>query len=136
MKKTLLLIILAFLKLTLSAQDCTELKNDSEIRQELQDMANSAGIKLMSCCATWGGRGVRSEIHWGKDESGVCMTRVSKLSNKITITMTVSWQGSVTGASYWIKGRLIIDDNGKIWEKISDSKNFGTNSGCGSSCIN
>ncbi|HMP92966.1 MAG TPA: hypothetical protein PKD90_08860 [Phnomibacter sp.] len=116
-------------------EDCTELKNDPEIRQEIQDLANSASIKLMGCCSSYGGRDVKAEVHWDKDENGVCQTRVSKLSNKLIITMTASWRGSLTGTFYWIKGRLImgLDDKQISWEKISDSGGFPA--GCGQRCI-
>jgi hypothetical protein len=116
------------------AQDCTELKNNAEMRQELQDLANSAASKLMGCCSSFGGKNVSATIHWDKDENDICQTRISKLSGRITITMTASWNGSLSGTLYWIKGRLIIENGSKSWEKISDS-GVGFSPGCGKSCI-
>jgi len=116
------------------SQDCSELKNDPEMRQELQDLANSSANKLKDCCSSKGGNNIKAVIHWEKDENGVCQTRISKLSNRITITMTAFWTGSITGIQYWIKGRLIIDGTSKSWEKIEDSGGF-FKAGCGSSCI-
>jgi len=136
MKPFILVLLVCFFSFRLEAQDCTELKNDPEIRQELQDLANTAANKLMNCCSSFGGRNNRAEIHWEKDETGVCRTRISRLTNKITITMTAYWNGSVSGAQYWIKGRLVVDmeNRTQTWEKISDSGGF--SGGCGKSCIN
>ncbi|MCA0382603.1 MAG: hypothetical protein LCH58_10610 [Bacteroidetes bacterium] len=115
--------------------DCAELKNDTDLRQEIQDIANSASVKLMGCCSSYGGRENKAEIHWGKDENGICQTRISKLTNKLIITMTASWRGSLSGNYYWIKGRLVMDFETKQlnWEKISDSGGFPA--GCGQRCI-
>jgi hypothetical protein len=98
---------------TLSAQECTELKNDPDLRQELEDLANTAASKLMDCCSSMGGRNSRTEIRWDKDESGVCQARISKLPNRIIIAMTAYWNGSLSGIQYWIQGRLIIDSDNK-----------------------
>jgi hypothetical protein len=133
MRKLTITLILLLFALCLEAQDCTELKNDPEIRPEIQDLANSAANKLKDCCSSRGGTNIKAEIHWDKDEFNVCQTRISKISNRITITMTASWNGSLTGFQYWIKGRLIIEGNSKSWEKISDSGGF--SNGCGKSCI-
>ena len=133
MKRTVFLLFLLLGRLLSWSQDCTELRNDPEMRQELQDLANSAANSLMKCCSSFGGTNIRAQIHWDKDEDGVCQTRVSKLTNRITITMTAAWNGSLTGTPYWIKGRLIIDGSSKSWEKIQDSGGF--KSGCANSCI-
>lgn len=105
------------------------------MKQEILDMANSAANQLKNCCSSFGGNNIRAEVHWEKDENGVCQTRISKLSNKLTITMTAYWTGSLSGTQYWIKGRLILDleTKAKSWEKIKDSGGF--KAGCGGSCL-
>jgi hypothetical protein len=135
MYKIISFTILLFLAVSLKAQDCDELKNDPEMKQEIQDLANSAANRLKNCCSSFGGNNISAEVHWDKDENGVCQTRISKLTKKLTITMTASWTGSLTGALYWIKGRLILDMESKSqsWEKIKDSGGF--KAGCGSSCL-
>ncbi|MBK7344659.1 MAG: hypothetical protein IPJ06_17140 [Saprospiraceae bacterium] len=119
----------------LSAQDCEALKNDSEIRQELQDIAKCAS-DLMGCCSKWGGNNLNAEIHWGAESDGTCLTRISSLTQIAKVTTTVSWTGSLSGTGYWIKGRLIYDtkSGSRKWEKISDSGGFET--GCSKGCIN
>jgi len=130
-----ILVLCCFTAFPVSAQDCSELKNDPEMRQELQSLANTAGSDLMKCCSKWGGNNLKATIIWDKDEDGLCQTRISKLTKVITITMTVSWTGSISGASYWIKGRLLfnMENSSRKWEKISDSGGF--QSGCGNDCI-
>ena len=130
-----LFCLVSFAEITISAQDCTELKNDYEIRQELQGLANSAANSLMKCCSTWGGENLRATIIWDKDADGLCQTRISRLTNEIIITMTVSWTGSISGDSYWIKGKLIFNTENKRrkWEKINDSGGF--QPGCSNGCI-
>jgi hypothetical protein len=119
-----------------SAQNCPDLKNDPDMRQEIQSLANSAGNDLMKCCSKWGGNNLKATIIWDKDEDGLCQTRISKLTNILTITMTVSWTGAISGASYWIKGRLLFntETGSRKWEKISDSGGF--QAGCSNGCIN
>ncbi len=136
MRRYFIFLFFFIIQQSVIAQDCTELKNDPEMRQELQDIANSAANRLMRCCSSYGGNNIKAEIVWDKDESGVCQTRISKLSNRITITMKVSWNGSMSGAQYWILGRLIVEGNSgsKSWEKIQDSGGF--KSGCSQNCIN
>jgi hypothetical protein len=121
---------------SVSAQDCTELQNDLEMRQELQDLANQAANDLMKCCSKWGGNNLSATIIWDKDSEGLCQTRISRLTGKITITMRISWVGSVSGMSYWIKGRLLYDleTRRRSWQKISDSGGFSP--GCSNGCIN
>jgi hypothetical protein len=128
--------ILFYAVFPISAQDCSELKNDPEMRQELQDLANQAANSLMKCCSKWGGNNLSATIYWDKDSDSVCQTRISKLTGKITITMRVSWVGGISGTSYWIKGRLIydIENQTRSWQKISDSGGFSP--GCSNGCIN
>ncbi|MDR2409639.1 MAG: hypothetical protein LBE13_16225 [Bacteroidales bacterium] len=136
-KNFFLSLVLNFMVcLSVLAQDCSELRNDSEIRQELQSLANQAANDLMKCCSKWGGNNLSATIIWDKDNDGLCQTRISRLTGNITITMRVSWIGSVSGSSYWIKGRLIYDTESKrrIWQKISDSGGFSP--GCSNGCIN
>ncbi len=105
------------------------------MKQEILDLANSAANQLKNCCSSFGGNNIRAEVHWDKDENGTCQTRISRLTNKLTITMTAYWSGSLTGAQYWIKGRLVLDleSKSKSWEKIKDSGGF--KAGCGSACL-
>jgi hypothetical protein len=131
----LLFIAMSFYAISSAQNECSELRNDLEIRQELQDLANQAADDLMKCCSKWGGNSLKAEIYWDKGEDGVCQTRISKLTGKITIMMRASWTGSVSGASYWIKGRLVVDMNNqtRTWQKLSDSGGFSP--GCGKDCI-
>lgn len=135
MKNVLFLVLIFLGSISLKAQDCSELKNDSEIRSELQDLANTAASDLMGCCSKWGGNNLKAEIFWDKDENGDCQTRISKITGKITITMKVSWTGSVSGTYYWIKGKLVYDTENRTrtWIKISDSGGFSP--GCSNGCI-
>ncbi|MBL0119545.1 MAG: hypothetical protein IPP89_11310 [Saprospiraceae bacterium] len=55
MRNVLLFVLIIFASIALKAQDCSELKQNSEIRSELQDLASSAAGDLMKCCSTWGG---------------------------------------------------------------------------------
>ncbi len=118
------------------AQDCSELKNDPDAKSEIQDLANQAASNLMSCCSKWGGNNLQATVYWDADGNGTCQTRISKLTGNITITMMASWTGSISGASYWIKGRLIFNTTAKTrtWEKIADSGGFSP--GCSNGCIN
>jgi hypothetical protein len=135
MVRKFFLSLICAISFSMFAQNCTELQNDPEIRQELQGMANQAASNLMNCCSSFGGNNLSATIIWDKDNDGLCQTRVSTLTGKITITMRVSWVGSMTGASYWIKGRLIYDleTRRRSWEKISDSGGFSP--GCSKGCI-
>lgn len=135
MFKLILPVILLLSSLALRAQDCSELRNDPDLRSELQDLANTAAADLMGCCSKYGGKNLRADIYWDKDETGICQTRISKLTGKVTITMKVSWIGSGTGASYWIKGRLAFDPENKTrtWTKLDDSGGFIP--GCSKGCI-
>jgi hypothetical protein len=136
-KVLLYLVLNCALYFSVSAQDCSELRNNSEIRQELQDLASRAARDLMECCTSLtSGKNLSATIIWEQDRDGLCQTRISRLSGKIIITMKVSWTGSLTGNSYWIKGILNydIDTGRRSWEKISDSGGFSP--GCSNGCIN
>jgi hypothetical protein len=133
--KVLLLAFLSCSTLTLSAQNGPELKN-SDIRQDIQDLANQAANDLRSCCSKWGGNNLIAVIHWEeKDINGDYRTRLSNLSNNLTIYITASWVGSISGTKYWIKGSLSynLETGRRSWAKVSDSGGFSP--GCSNECI-
>lgn len=111
-----------------------DFSSDPELKSDIQDVANSVAYKLMRCCSSWGGNNVRGMVEW--DE---CY--FSKARNTYSIAMTASWTGSLSGNSYWIKGKLkliySVSSNGnvsdrRVWEKIADSGGFSP--GCGKDC--
>ena len=136
MKKVFLIFSMLVWTMGVKAQDCSELKNDPDVRSEIQDLANQAASNLMSCCSKWGGNNLKAQVYWDADDNGTCQTRISKLTGNITITMLVSWTGSLSGTYYWIKGRLVFNTSSKTrsWEKLSDSGGFSP--GCSNGCIN
>jgi len=132
MKKVLLLLLL-FLTVGLAySQDC-DLPTD--VKSDIQDLADMTASNLMSCCSSYGGRSLSATVYYDLDNNGRCQTRVSKLTNSLIVTMEVQWYGSLTGTRYWIKGRLTFDLNSgrRSWQKISDSGGFPP--GCSKGCI-
>ena len=100
--------------------------SQSSIPSEVRLYANAAGRKLKSCCSSWGGKDLSISIEsWD----------VNSVTARITITMTTSWTGSMSGSKYWIKGKLICDVDGcnPSWTKIEDSQLLPM--GCGRDCI-
>ena len=135
MKKHFFLLLFTVVVVALQAQNGPELKN-SELKADIQDIADQAANDLRSCCSKWGGNDLQALIHWDeKDYDENYMTRLSKLTNVLNITMTVSWTGSMSGTYYWIKGKLSynLDNGSRNWTKISDSGGF--TPGCSQGCI-
>lgn len=114
-------------------QNCTP---DFETKSEIQDLADWTANKLMNCCSSFGGKSISATVYYDLDDQGRCMTRVSKLTNSLIITMKVQWYGNWSGTRYWIKGKLNVDMNSgkKEWLKTADSGGFSP--GCSRGCIN
>jgi len=135
MKKILILILALGSTLLTYAQNGPDLQN-SDLKADLQDVANTVANDLRSCCSSFGGNNLQAVIHWDeKDNDGNYMTRVSQLTNSITICTTVSWTGSMSGTRYWIKGKVTFNaqNNSRSWMKISDSGGFSPD--CSNGCI-
>lgn len=106
-----------------------DLNKESALKSDIDDVGLSVANKLMSCCTTFGGNNLYSEV----DYSNV---RQNKITGAFTVPMTIGWYGSLSGTHYWIKGKLIINSNGsKEWLKITDSNNFLSKAGCSKNCI-
>lgn len=101
--------------------------SDAEMISELQQVADRVAGKLMNCCSNWGGRDLKATVDFDN-------TKVSKLLGEISMPMTASWVGSISGIKYWISGTLIIGKGGFEWQKKSDSGGFPPN--CGKNCVN
>lgn len=133
---SLILGIAAFIVLMPSspfyAQECIP---DDYQKSAIQDLADEAAEKLMECCSTWGGNSLDANVYYSKDENGQCETRVSPFTEEIIITMKASWEGSISGTDYWIKGELTydIETEKREWDKISDSEGFSP--ACSKGCI-
>jgi hypothetical protein len=101
---------------------------DADMKNELQQVANRVAQKLMNCCSSWGGNNLNAEVDFAN-------VNVSKLLGEITMPVTVSWRGSLSGSNYWIRGTLIINakSGGMEWQKQNDSGGFSP--GCSKGCI-
>lgn len=108
--------------------------NKQELKNDIQEVANSVAYRLMKCCSSWGGNNVRGTVNW--DE---CYE--NSMRKRYSIVMTASWTGSLSGNSYWIKGKLKLTytqnsdgswSDSRTWEKIADSGGF--SAGCGRDC--
>jgi hypothetical protein len=99
---------------------------NNSVPNAVKQYAEAAGQKLINCCSSAGGRNLSADIEsW----------EINELTSRLKIIMTVTWNGSLSGNRYWIKGKLICDPDGcnPKWEKIDDSKMF--SSGCGTNCV-
>ena len=131
MKIRFTLLILLFIGSLSSAQN---LKNNYKLKIDIEDIADYVGSRLMRCCSSFGGNDLSTTVYWDKDKNGKYQTRINSLTNKLTITLKVTWYGSLSGRRYWIKGKAIVDPDkdSKKWIKISDSGGFPPN--CGTYC--
>ncbi len=105
-----------------------------ELKNDIQEVASGVAYRLMKCCSSYGGNNVKGNVNW--DE---CYE--SSMRKRYSVIMTAGWTGSLSGNSYWIKGKLILTytqnsdgswSDSRTWEKIADSGGFSP--GCGQSC--
>ncbi len=99
-----------------------------EILDAMEELAEEAGQDLANCCSTFGYNNLSTYVL--EDECSY-----NDITETLKICMKVSWKGSISGSTYWIKGYLKIDmeSGGRSWQKISDSGGFSP--GCSRGCI-
>lgn len=109
---------------------------DSQVKGEIQDVADLVASQLMDCCTSFStGKKLTAKVDYSSDSNGRSKTRISTLAQTLTIAMRVSWRGGWTGTLYWIDGTLTVDlSSGKrTWRKNGDSGGF--NPGCSNGCV-
>lgn len=98
-----------------------------QLKKDIDEVGLSVANRLMSCCSSLGGNNVYAKVNYAA-------VRLNIITGTFTIPMEVGWYGSFSGTYYWIRGKLIVNNQGrKQWIKIRDSGGF--TPGCATDCI-